>query len=150
MAGQVLAPAPCLTRRKMRQRRWAFLPGWAPHLQPLPSIQTSSETLGDGKSISRQLSLGLCLSFHLHPTIHLGHTGENTSSKTQQIQGGGALTGDEMHSPGSGLSSEGHLDVYRDLVHNHFNISERLWRFNQGANQRQVHIFLLVSYRPGS
>lgn len=55
----------------------------------LPSIRTSSETLGDGKSISRQLSLELRLSFHLRPTIHLSRTGENTSSKTQQKQGRG-------------------------------------------------------------
>ena len=26
------------------------------------------------------------------------------------------------------LSSDGHLDIYRDLVHNHFNICECLWR----------------------
>lgn len=92
MTGQALAPAPapCLTRRKTRQRTWAFLPGLAPCLHPLPSIRTSSETLGDGKSISRQLSLELRLSFHLQPTIHLGRTGENTSSKTQQKQGRGA------------------------------------------------------------
>lgn len=50
MTGRALAPAPdpCLTRRKTRQRTWA---GWAPCLHPLPSIRTSSETLGDGKSI---------------------------------------------------------------------------------------------------
>lgn len=68
----------------------SFPAGWAPHPHPLPSIQTSSETLGDGKSIFCQLSLELHLSFHLQPTIHLGHTGENTSSKTQQKQGRGA------------------------------------------------------------
>lgn len=92
MTAQALAPAPapCLTRRKTRQRTWAFLPGWAPRLHPFPSIRTSSETLGDGKSISRQLSLELRLGFHLQPTIHLGRTGENTSSKTQQKQGRGA------------------------------------------------------------
>lgn len=153
MTGRALAPAPdpCLTRRKTRQRTWA---GWAPCLHPLPSTRTSSETLGDGKSIPRQSSLEFRLGFHLRPAIHLSRTGENTSSKTQQKQGRGVLglgnRETEMHSPGSGSSSEGHLDIYRDLEHNHFNISARLWRFNQGANQRQVQIFLPLSCRPGS
>ena len=62
-----------------------------------------------------------------------------------------------MHSPGSiFLSSDGHLDIYRDLAHNHFNIGECLLRLESrretertrqrpSVSPRDIQVWVLAS-----
>lgn len=55
--------------------------------------------------------------------------GEKNTTKTRQGSSKGGKKEGQMHSPGSFfLSSDGHLDIYRDLVHNHFSICKCLLR----------------------
>lgn len=95
-----------------------------------PSIsQSSSETLKDRRIVSHQLSIILHLHFHLRPMTCPGCTGE-TQRRKNTTEGTGGWRGwrgwgvGEMYSPGFFIIT--HLDICRDLVHNHFNVCKRL------------------------